>query len=105
MILTTTNTIQNKVIKQYVSIVTATVYVRPHQSKGMSFKDHFNIDKIYENSEEGIEEGKAEALSKLAILAQDKQAMAVVGISMDVEITRDGLTRAISVMGTAVTFE
>ncbi|TVZ50990.1 heavy metal-binding domain-containing protein [Dokdonia sp. Hel_I_53] len=105
MLLTTTNSIQGKLINNYIGIITATVYVKPNTSKGMSFMDHFKTEKIYENAEEGIEAGKKEAFEKLAILAKEKQAMAVIGISMDMEITRDGLTRAISVMGTAVSYE
>ncbi len=104
MILTTTTSLQGKEITQYLGIVTETLYVRYHQSK-MSFKDAFSTEKVYENLEEGLEIGKKEAFIKLTEKAKELQAMAVIGVSMDVEITRDGMTRAISVMGTAVTFK
>lgn len=104
MILTTTNSIQGKEITQYLGIVTTTIYVRYHKSK-MSFKDAFNLEKSYENAEEGLEIGKQAAFEKLKEKGKELQATAIIGISMDVEITRDGMTRAISVMGTAVNFK
>jgi len=102
MLLTTTNSIQNKEITQYLGIVTATIYVRYYKSK-MTFKDAFNSEKHYENYEEGLEIGKQAAFTKLKLQAEELNSNGIIGISMDVEVGSTG-QRTISVMGTAVTY-
>ncbi len=103
MILTTTNAIQGKEISQYVGIVTSNVYVNVYKSKGLSFKDSLSMIKGYENAEDGLEAAKTQALEDLKSKAKNMQGMAVVGITMDIEVLREAITMCISAMGTVVT--
>lgn len=105
MILTTTNSIQGKEITNYIGIVTDNMYVNIYSAKGLSFKDSLSMKKGYENAEKELEDAKNEAFSRLQVKAKEMQAMAIVGITMDTEVLREGMTLAISVMGTAVTFK
>lgn len=105
MLITTTNSIQGKEITHYIGIVTDHKYVNIYKSKGLSFKDSLSAIKGYENAEKELESTKKEALERIIEKAKSLHATAVVGLTMDVEVLREGMTLAISVMGTAVTHQ
>lgn len=105
MIITTTNALQGKEITNYIGIVTDHKYVNIYSSKGLSFKDSFSAKKGYENAEKELEGTKKEAFDRIIEKAKALHATAVVGVTMDVEVLREGMTLAISVMGTAVTHQ
>ena len=96
MILTTTHSIEDHKIQDYLGIVTGL---------SMSYKKGkltFNMTKYYKALEDQVEQLKEDAFQKLKENATQLKANAVVGISTDVEI--DGTTGgiSISVVGTAV---
>ncbi|WP_299764842.1 heavy metal-binding domain-containing protein [uncultured Dokdonia sp.] len=103
MILTTTNSIDGKQITNYLGIIIGTTYTsNTSSSKGMSFKDMFNSTKYYENYEKGLEAAKESAFEKLKAQATEKQANAIVGITVDIEMMSTTGVTMISVIGTAV---
>ncbi|AEE20906.1 uncharacterized protein YbjQ (UPF0145 family) [Dokdonia sp. Hel_I_63] len=102
MIITTTNSIQGREITQYLGVITDFIYAKIYNTKGLSFRDSLNSDKIYESSEEGIDAAKQEVLKKLEAKATEMGAHAIVGVTMDVEVINQGLKLGISAMGTAV---
>ena len=57
----------------------------------------------YENAEDGLEAAKTQALEDLKSKAKNMEGMAVVGITMDIEVLREAITMCISAMGTVVT--
>ena len=101
MILTTTNTIENRAITDYLGIVSGTSYVS-YESTKMSFKDMFAQKKYYEAYERGLEKTKEEAFQKLKENAKGLNANAIVGISIDVESVSASMYTLVSVVGTAV---
>ena len=102
MILTTTNSIDRKEVKNYLGIIVGTTYTSNHGTKGMSLKDMFNSKKYYANYESGLDEAKEEAFEKLKTQAEKKQANAIIGISIDIEMMSTTGVTMISVTGTAV---
>ncbi|WP_298324369.1 YbjQ family protein [uncultured Dokdonia sp.] len=102
MIITTTNSIQGREITQYLGVITDFIYAKIYDTKGLSFRDSLNRDKIYERSEEGIDAAKQEVLKKLEAKAKEMGAHAIVGITMDVEVIIENSKLGISAMGTAV---
>lgn len=101
MILTTTNSVEGHKIADYFGIVTGIEVNRAYKYKKMSFKDSFNIKKYDEVMEEQISLTKESAFQKLKNNAIKLGANAIVGISVDIEVT-SGLKVVISVVGTAV---
>ena len=101
MIFSTTNTFQNKPITEYLGVVSGMTYNVNYSYKGMSFKDMFNMKKYYSQIEGAIEEVKEATFQKLSDNAEKLNADAVVGISVDMEISAGGAVM-ISVTGTAV---
>jgi uncharacterized protein YbjQ (UPF0145 family) len=101
MIFTTTNTFQNKEIIEYLGVVSGMTYNVNYSYKGMSFKDMFNMKKYYSQIEGAIEEVKEATFQKLSDNAAKLNADAVVGISVDMEISAGGAVM-VSVTGTAV---
>lgn len=104
MILTTTNSIENHKIVDYLGIVTGISYNSSYSYKGksMSFKDMFNTKKYYEAYAEGLENIKEEAFQKLQDNAKTLGANAVVGIQVDIETLANTTTLVVSITGTAV---
>lgn len=102
MIITTTNSIQGKEITQYLSVITGFVYAKIYDTKGLSFRDSLNSEKIYKSGEDGINAAKQEVLKKLEIKAKELGAHAIVGVTMDVEVIIENSKLGISAMGTAV---
>lgn len=102
MILTTTNSISGKEISNYLGIIMGTTYASNYATKGMSFKDIFNSKKYYENYENGLEAAKESAFEKLKQQAEAKQANAIIGVSIDVEMMSTTGVTMITVIGTAV---
>ncbi|WP_299208521.1 heavy metal-binding domain-containing protein [uncultured Dokdonia sp.] len=102
MILTTTNSIDGKVVTNYLGIIVGTTYSSNFTSKGFSFKDMFNSKKYYENYEKSLEQAKEDAFEKLRAQAQEKQANAIIGVSIDIEMMSTTGVTMISVVGTAV---
>lgn len=104
MIITTTNSIDGKEITSYKDIVTAHVYSKLYETKGLSFKDTFTMTKAYEKGTVNVEASKKEALDKIKEKAANLGANAVIGITIDVEVIFEGRTLGISAIGTAVTY-
>lgn len=101
MIFTTTNNFENKEIIEYLGVVSGMTYSVNYSYKGMSFKDMFNMKKYYSQIEAAIEEVKEATFQKLSDNATKLNADAVVGITVDMEISAGGAVM-ISVTGTAV---
>jgi len=95
MILTTTNSIEGFKIIEYKGIVSG---LSMNYQKG-AFT--FNMTKYYEAIESEVDTIKEEAFQKLKANATKLKANAVVGISVDLEISATGTT-TVSVTGTAV---
>ncbi|AWH74988.1 hypothetical protein DCS32_12695 [Dokdonia sp. Dokd-P16] len=102
MITTTTNSIQGREVIEYLSIITSFVYAKIYDTKGLSFRDSLDSEKIYKSGEDGINAAKQEVLKKLEAKAKELGAHAVVGVSMDVEVIIENSRLGISAMGTAV---
>ena len=103
MILTTTNSVDGKQITSYLGIIVGITYTsNTTATKGMSFKDMFSTKKYYENYEKGLEEAKESAFEKLREQAKAKQANAIVGVTIDIEMMSTTGVTMISVAGTAV---
>ncbi|SEP84178.1 Uncharacterized conserved protein YbjQ, UPF0145 family [Hyunsoonleella jejuensis] len=94
MILTTTNSIEDHKIKDYLGIVTG---VSSNLKKKYSFKTEKNL----EITSSLIDEAKEEAFQNLKSNAAQLGANAVVGITLDFE-TSSGMYFFVSVTGTAV---
>lgn len=94
MVLTTTNSIEGHIIKDYLGIVTG---VSTNLKKKYSFKTEKNL----EISSSIIDEAKEEAFQNLKANAKQLGANAVVGITVDFE-TSSGMYFFVSVTGTAV---
>lgn len=101
MLFTTTDNFQNREIVEYLGLVTGMTYNVNYSYKGVSFKDMFNMTKYYSQIESAIEEVKEATFQKLSDNAEKLNADAVVGISVDMEISAGGAV-LISITGTAV---
>ena len=97
MILTTTNTIEGSIIKEYKGIVTGTSTAT---KTSFSFKHEKNMNM----SNDVINKAQEEAFQKLQDHAKVLNANAIVGISIDFE-TPEGSYFFVSVVGTAVIIE
>ena len=95
MILTTTNSIEGFKIIEYKGIVTG---VAVNMQK---MKMTFNIQKYYAAIGDSISEVKEQAFQQLRDNAKNLNANAVVGISVDIELTASNYV-TVSVTGTAV---
>lgn len=95
MILTTTNTIEDFKIIEYRGIVSGTAV------NLQKMKMTFNMQKYYAGVSESISEVKAQALEQLKENAKKMNANAVVGISVDIELTTANYV-VVTVTGTAV---
>lgn len=97
MILTTTNSIEGKNIKNYLGIVTGVDVSMPKTTLT------FNMEKYYTLYENKINDVKEEAFKKLKDHASKLRANAVVGIRIDVETIPTSGIIIVSITGTAVT--
>ncbi|MDO1502157.1 heavy metal-binding domain-containing protein [Winogradskyella maritima] len=95
MILTTTNSIEGHPIIDYLGIVSG---VSMNYQKGAMT---FNMKKFYSALSDEVKVLKEQAFQELKQHASELKANAVVGISVDVEISTSGSITA-SVTGTAV---
>jgi len=105
MILSTTNTIDGKTVKNYLGIVSGTTYASGYNTKEMSFKDMFSQSKLNESAEKAMEEAKENAFQELKTNAQKLKANAIIGISLDIEHIANTTKWMITVVGTAVELE
>lgn len=96
MILSTTHTIEDHKIKDYLGIVTGVSV----NSRKASFS--FNMEKYYSALEQSINEVKEEAFQNLRQNAIQLKANAVVGITIDVETFPATALILVSITGTAV---
>ena len=96
MILTTTNSIENHVIQDYLGIVTGVDVNMPKATLS------FNMDKYYQSYENKINEVKEAAFQKLRDNATKLNANAVVGINLDIETSPTTGLIMVSITGTAV---
>lgn len=95
MILTTTNSVEDYKILAYRGIVSGIAV----NSQKMTMT--FNMEKYYEGVSESVSEIKTKAFEKLTENAEKLNANAVVGISVDAELTSNGYI-TVNVTGTAV---
>ncbi|WP_418638695.1 YbjQ family protein [Winogradskyella sp.] len=95
MILTTTNSIENHNIIDYLGIVTGVVINKEAISMG------FSMSKYYTKLQNNIETVKEEAFQSLQNNAAKLKANAVVGIKIEIELTASNYAM-VSVTGTAV---
>lgn len=104
MILTTTNSIENQKIVDYLGIVTGTCYDSgySHKNSKMSFIDMLSTSKYNEKYSEGLEAIKETAFQKLKENAIKLGANAIVGIKLDIELVANKSFSIVSITGTAV---
>lgn len=95
MILTTTNSIENHKIVDYLGIVTGVAMNKEALSMG------FSMSKYYTKIQNSIEDVKEEAFQTLQNNAAKLNANAVVGIKVEIELTTHNYAM-VSVTGTAV---
>lgn len=95
MILTTTNSIEGFKIIEYKGIVTGVAVNMEH------LKMTFNIKKYYAAIGDSVSEVKEQAFQQLRDNAKNLNANAIVGISVDIELTTSNYV-TVSVTGTAV---
>jgi uncharacterized protein YbjQ (UPF0145 family) len=105
MIVTTTNTLQNKNIKQYIGIVTGEAILGAN-----IVRDFFAgiTDVIGGRSgayEESLRKAKDIALSEMIQDAKRRGANAVIGVDLDYETVGNGSMLMVSASGTAVIIE
>ncbi len=95
MILTTTHSIEGFQIEDYLGIVTGVAINQNKQSIGFSMSKYFNL--ISDN----INVVKEDAFQKLKTNATQLKANAVIGITVDIEMTTHNYA-IVSITGTAV---
>lgn len=95
MILTTTNSIENFRIAEYLGIVSGTAV------NVQKMKMTFNMQKYYAAISDSISEVKEQAFMQLKENANKLNANAVVGIKVDIELTTSNYV-TVSITGTAV---
>jgi uncharacterized protein YbjQ (UPF0145 family) len=95
MILTTTNSIEDYKIAEYRGIVTGTAV------NMQKMKMTFNMQRYYAGISESVTEVKDQAFEQLKANAEKLNANAVVGITVDIELTTSNYV-VVTVTGTAV---
>lgn len=95
MILTTTNSVEDYKILAYRGIVSGTAV----EMQKMTLT--FSMQKYYEGLSDSVSEVKAKAFKELEENAEKLNANAIVGISVDIEVTTSSYI-TVSVTGTAV---
>ncbi len=95
MILTTTNSVEGYSIVEYLGIVSGT------SVNMQKMKMTFNMQKYYAGISESITEVKEKAFQELKDNATKLNANAVVGISVDIELTTTNYV-TVAITGTAV---
>lgn len=95
MIVTTTNSIEDYKIAEYRGIVTGTAV------NVQKMKMTFNLQKYYAAISESVTEVKEQAFEQLKTNAEKLNANAVVGITVDIELTTSNYV-VVTVTGTAV---
>lgn len=95
MILTTTNSIEDYKIAEYRGIVSGTAV------NMQKMKMTFNLQKYYAGISESVSEVKEQAFVQLKANAEKLNANAVVGITVDIELTTSNYV-TVTVTGTAV---
>ena len=95
MILTTTNSVEDYQIIAYRGIVSGTAVNM--QKTTLTF----NMQKFYEGMSDSVSEVKAKAFKELKEEAEKLNANAIVGISVDIELTTSNYIM-VSITGTAV---
>ena len=95
MIVTTTNSIEDYKIAEYKGIVTGTAV------NMQKMKMTFNLQKYYAGISESVSEVKEQAFEQLKANAEKLNANAVVGITVDIELTTSNYV-VVTVTGTAV---
>ena len=95
MILTTTNSIEDYKIAEYRGIVSGTAV------NMQKMKMTFNMQKYYAGISESVSEVKEQAFDQLKSNAEKLNANAIVGITVDFELTTSNYV-SVTVTGTAV---
>jgi uncharacterized protein YbjQ (UPF0145 family) len=95
MILTTTNSIENHKIIDYLGIVTGVAMNADALSMG------FSMSKYIQKIQDSVDKVKENAFKRLQENAQKLNANAVVGIKVEIELTTSNYAM-VSVTGTAV---
>lgn len=102
MLITTTNTIQGREVKEYCGFISAEVIVGANFVKDIfaAFSDFFGgRSSAYEKA---LIKGKNDAMQELIEKAQKLGADAIVGVDMDFEAVGKGSMFMINISGTAV---
>jgi uncharacterized protein YbjQ (UPF0145 family) len=95
MILTTTNSIEDYKIAEYRGIVTGTAV------NMQKMKMTFNMQRYYAGISESVTEVKDQAFEQLKANAEKLNANAVVGVTVDIELTTSNYVM-VTITGTAV---
>ena len=95
MIVTTTNSIEDYKIAEYRGIVTGTAV------NVQKMKMTFNLQKYYAAISVSVTEVKEQAFEQLKTNAEKLNANAVVGVTVDIELTTSNYV-VVSITGTAV---
>ena len=95
MILTTTNSVEEYKIAEYRGIVTGTAV------NMQKMKMTFNLQKYYAGISDSVTEVKEQAFEQLKANAEKLNANAVVGITIDIELTTSNYVM-VTITGTAV---
>jgi uncharacterized protein YbjQ (UPF0145 family) len=95
MIVTTTNSIEDYKIAEYRGIVTGTAV------NMQKMKMTFNLQKYYAGISESVSEVKEQAFEQLKANAEKLNANAVVGVTIDTELTTSNYV-IVTATGTAV---
>lgn len=103
MLITTTNTIEGKVIEEYLGIVSGEAIMGANVVRDL-FASVTDIvggrSASYENK---LSQGRQIALEDMKVLANNLGANAVIGVDLDFETIREGMMMCVAT-GTAVTY-
>ena len=101
MIITTTPSVENHPIEEYLGVVTGEAILGAHIGRDIlaSFTDI--VGGRSSEYEEEVRKARSIALSEMATEAEHKGANAVVGVDIDYEVIRQGMLM-VSTSGTAV---
>ena len=106
MILTTTNTLENKKVSQYLGIITGEAIIGANLFKDLFASVRDIVGGRSASYERVLREAKDNALRELEENARKLGANAVIGIDLDYEtIGNNGSMLMVSASGTAVVYE
>lgn len=105
MLVSTTNTIQNKEIKEYIGIVSGETIIGANIMRDFMASITDIVGGRATAYEESLVEAKETALNEMIEEARAKGANAVIGVDLDFETVGQGSMLMVSASGTAVILE